>query len=183
MKWVQASALGAIAGLAVLTVSAATWSTPSVEEVVYQCEVDAHPIFQGLPCDEGTLVKGWNLPAEQGVERQEGRSALVRTAERTSEPRIAREQRQQLPRLEVETRCRQVASVGGGYSANTFNACMRQEQSAYNGLASLYSRMPSPIRERCLQVATVGGGGSYSTLKACLEQERSAASSTPDFRY
>ena len=166
---------------------------PMAAQAINKCEIDGRTIYQDAPCPEGAVAERWMSRDEQkAIESRSRRitgatgreqAALERLAERNRQATQRQQQRQQLPRLDVESRCRAVASVGGGYSASIFNGCMQREQAAYNGLGDLFSASPAGIRERCLQVATVGEGGSYSILQGCLERERAAASSTPGFRY
>lgn len=39
-----------------------------------------------------------------------------------------------MPRLDVEAQCKEVASFGGDFSNTTNNGCIKMEQSAYNHL-------------------------------------------------
>ncbi|TFH84819.1 hypothetical protein EQG41_20460 [Billgrantia azerbaijanica] len=149
---------------------------------VFKCMIEGRTTYQGRVCPEGTMVGGWNLPevaAPPSEPTPEQEAVAARLRARLDEAARGGQANADLPRLDATTRCRAVASVGGGYSASTFNACMSNEQEAYEDLGTLFIRIPAPIRERCLRVANVGEGGSYSTLQACLEQENRALASMP----
>jgi hypothetical protein len=82
---------------------------------------------------------------------------------------------QMIPRYDVETYCRRVASVSGGYSSTIDGACRDQEQAAYDVLARKWPGSADDHKTFCDQVARVGGGGSYSILSTCLDQEAAAS--------
>lgn len=90
---------------------------------------------------------------------------------------------QNLPRYDADAYCKKVASVGGTYSATIENACIDQEQQAYDRLKSGWDGYPSQAESYCDRVATVGGAGSYSILGACIQQEIQARTGSKHFRY
>jgi hypothetical protein len=87
------------------------------------------------------------------------------------------------PHYDAEVYCKEVASFGGSYSAFMDNACLAQEQSAYDGLKTKWADLPADARTNCDEVARFGGNGSYFMLKACIEQEMQARGSRPKFRH
>jgi hypothetical protein len=91
-------------------------------------------------------------------------------------------QGQVLPQYDPEAHCKEVASFGGSYSAVLDNACLAQEQSAYDALKDNWSNVPVEARSHCDEVASFGGTGSYVLLQSCIEQELQARSSRPKFR-
>ena len=97
----------------------------------------------------------------------------------------ARVEASALPRYDVEKYCKEIANVGGAYSASTDAACFSVEQKAYDALKGSWPSVSAAAAIYCNEIATVGGAGSYATLKACIENEnRSAgANATRKFRY
>jgi hypothetical protein len=91
---------------------------------------------------------------------------------------------QDVPRFEVSSHCRKVASFAGSYSESLFGGCMDMEQSAYDGLKTRWARIPAATRAHCLQVASFAGG-SYALLQGCVDMEDSAARTNAgrQFRY
>lgn len=87
------------------------------------------------------------------------------------------------PNYDAEADRKEVASFGGSYSAYMDNACLAQEQSAYDGLKARWADLPADARTYCDEVARFGGKGSYFMLNACIEQEMQARSSRPKFRH
>ena len=86
------------------------------------------------------------------------------------------------PRYDAEAYCKEVASFGGSYSAFMDNACLAQEQTAYDGLKTKWTDLPADARTYCDEVARFGGKGSYFMLNACIEQEMQARGSRPKFQ-
>ena len=84
------------------------------------------------------------------------------------------------PNYDAEAHCKEVAS---SYSAFMDNACLAQEQSAYDGLKAAWANLPADAREHCDEVARFGGKGTYFMLKACIDQEMQARGSRPKFRH
>lgn len=87
------------------------------------------------------------------------------------------------PRYDVEAHCKEVASFGGTYSASLDNACLDQEQMAYDALKADWTNVPTDARAHCDEVARFGGHGSYNLLQACIQQETKARGARPKFRY
>lgn len=164
---------------------------------VYKCEIEGRTVYQGAACPEGTMVDGWNLPEITTPDAGEDQELVGQPSEPTPEQEaVAAELRAQLeaaargiqgqdglPRLDVETRCNRVASVGGGFSQVSYNTCLENEQSAYDMIQPSFTDVPSEVRQRCLRVATVGQGGSYWTLRECIYQEAKAAINAPEFEH
>jgi len=100
-------------------------------------------------------------------------TALVPTAAQAESP----------PRYDAEASCKEMASLGGSYSEFMFNACLDQEQSAYDWLKANWTEFSADARKHCDEMARLGGHGSYFMLQACIQQEERARASRPDFRY
>lgn len=83
---------------------------------------------------------------------------------------------QDVPRFNVESHCKQVASFGGSYSASLDKSCFDMEQSAYDKLKANWTDHTSSARRHCIEVSSFGGPGSYSLLESCLQMETKAAS-------
>jgi hypothetical protein len=92
---------------------------------------------------------------------------------------------QELPRFDVNSQCRRIAGVSGGYSETIFSGCMDMEQAASNNIKGSWYALPSVVREQCMRIAAVGGGGSYSILQGCVQMEMEAAEKnrSRQFRY
>lgn len=92
-------------------------------------------------------------------------------------------QAQELPRYDVEQRCRDTtASVGGGEWL--LQGCFDQEQRAYDSLKARWLEIAPTIRGHCEKtVASVGAA--YWLLEGCIEQEEQAAADNAGrtFRY
>jgi hypothetical protein len=89
----------------------------------------------------------------------------------------------EVPRFDAEGHCREVAGFGGSYSAEIFNFCVGQEQSAYNALKRDWSKYPAAAQNHCTQIASFAGPGSYEILKFCADQELEASANTKTFQY
>jgi hypothetical protein len=87
------------------------------------------------------------------------------------------------PHYDAEAYCKEVANLGGNYSAFMDNACLDQEQKAYDGLKAKWSDLPAEARTYCDEIALFGGKGSYFMLNACIEQEMRARTSRPKFQH
>jgi hypothetical protein len=88
-----------------------------------------------------------------------------------------------LPRYDPQTHCKEVASFVGSYSTALENACLAEEQSAYDALKNGWSDLPAKARTHCDEVARCCGTGSYFLLQACIQQELEPRSSRPKFRH
>lgn len=78
------------------------------------------------------------------------------------------------PRYDVAAQCKEVAAVGGTYSAVTENGCFKIEQSAYDTLKAMWPGLSKAVRKNCDEVARFGGNGSYTTLLGCIQMEQNA---------
>lgn len=88
-----------------------------------------------------------------------------------------------MPMYDVEAHCKRVASFSGAPSQALLNACLRQEQTAYDNLKPSWDALPSGMRKHCDDVARFGGPGSFSLLDACVSQERAAAKENDQFKF
>ncbi|MDF1600878.1 hypothetical protein PZ895_14005 [Mesorhizobium sp. YIM 152430] len=89
-----------------------------------------------------------------------------------------------LPRYDVETECKKIASFGGTFSNMTYVGCLDLEQSSYDGLKRRWPSVPHEMKAECRTIAEFGGG-SYLTLSGCLDMEEAAArdASSKSFQY
>ncbi|MGQ3671768.1 hypothetical protein ACT6QG_05165 [Xanthobacter sp. TB0136] len=78
---------------------------------------------------------------------------------------------QEVPRYDPEGWCKRVAESGGGSSEWLKDACLEQEQAAYDKLKPQWGTVPKKTRSWCNQVATSGGRGSYVLLEQCIDME------------
>jgi len=92
-------------------------------------------------------------------------------------------QASEMPRYDVAGHCATLAALGGNISEVMRNACVKQEQAAYNALKDRWATVPAATVAHCDGVARLGGGGSYTMLNACVQQEKSAKSQPPKFQY
>lgn len=88
----------------------------------------------------------------------------------------------EMPRYDVETHCRTVASFGGSYSAALDKACMEMEQKAYDALKPVWPQAGA-AGAHCDEVARFGGTGSYSLLETCIDMETTAGKTKPKFKF
>ncbi len=66
------------------------------------------------------------------------------------------------------------------------NACMDQEQTAYDKLKNSWAQVPAKTRTWCDQVAKSGGRGSYMMLEQCVDMEHTSKQKAGDnskFRF
>jgi hypothetical protein len=88
---------------------------------------------------------------------------------------------QDVPRYDPDKYCEDVShSIGG--SAVIFNACLSQEQTAYDDIKSQRASVSMMTMSYCDDIARAVGG-SYVILDSCIQQEKEARSLTPQFRY
>lgn len=78
---------------------------------------------------------------------------------------------QEIPRYDPEGWCKRVAEMGGGSSEWMKDACLEQEQAAYDKLKPQWKDVPKKARNWCDQVAKSDGRGSYAMLEQCLDME------------
>jgi hypothetical protein len=77
-----------------------------------------------------------------------------------------------VPVINVEKTCKD--SVAADKEANlalpqSFDNCMRDENSAKQQVSDVWSTYPAPVRARCEQEATLLGEGSYVDLLTCMQ--------------
>ena len=149
---------------------------------------------QGVPRDYVLAYKWLSLSAAQGnkeaVKDRENFEDFMTPAQIAEAKTLAAAQitnkkadvNQPAPRYNVEDYCKKIADFGGSYSATLNNACIRQEQDAYDALNRNWGSYPSQVLAHCDRIATVGGDGSYTLLQACIKQEMQARSNPPNFR-
>jgi hypothetical protein len=87
-----------------------------------------------------------------------------------------------LPQYDPEAHCKELASFVRSDRAALENACLAEEQSAYDALKNGWSDVPAEARTHCDEVARCCGTGSYFLLQACIQQELAARSSRPKLR-
>ncbi len=85
------------------------------------------------------------------------------------------------PRYDVASHCKEVAEFGG-YSSVIYNACIEQEQTAYDSLKANWDNISSKTTSYCDEIACFGGC-SYTILESCIEQETGASNNTTEFKY
>jgi hypothetical protein len=79
----------------------------------------------------------------------------------------------QVPRLNVSPSCRAAASVAIADS-QSFDGCMKDEDSARQELVKVWQTYPVADRGRCSSEASLGGVDSYVDLLVCLQMTRDA---------
>jgi hypothetical protein len=84
-----------------------------------------------------------------------------------------------IPAYDVETYCSQVADAVGG-SNQIRNACIGQQQTAYDSLKFRWASIPGRTAAYCDSIGKAVGG-SYEILQACVQQEL-AAEKAPSFK-
>ncbi|WP_406871595.1 hypothetical protein WHT83_14845 [Aminobacter sp. P9b] len=89
----------------------------------------------------------------------------------------------ELPRFDVESHCKAVASFGGTYSASLDESCFSMEQAAYDGLKPIWPDLPASVARHCAEVAAFGGPGSYSLLESCIRMEVDAAGANSNRKF
>jgi len=75
-----------------------------------------------------------------------------------------------VPVYDVAPGCRAAVTVMPG----SFEACMKDEQSARAQLAASWDRFTGPQRDNCVQTESTGGSPSYVELLTCLQMARDA---------
>jgi hypothetical protein len=89
----------------------------------------------------------------------------------------------EMPYYNVEAECQKIAAFGGAPSQTMLQACLQQEQAAYNALKPRWAGLPSDIRKHCDEIARFGGDGNYTMLQACIQQETAAAGANSGFKF
>jgi hypothetical protein len=79
----------------------------------------------------------------------------------------------QVPKLNVSPSCKAAASVAISDS-QSFDACMKDEDSARQELVKVWQTYPVADRGRCSSEASLGGVDSYVDLLVCLQMTRDA---------
>ena len=75
-----------------------------------------------------------------------------------------------VPAYDVAPGCRAAVTVMPG----SFEACMKDEQSARAQLAAAWERFAGPQRDNCVQAENTGGTPSYVELLTCLQMAQDA---------
>ena len=75
-----------------------------------------------------------------------------------------------VPAFDVAPGCRAAVTVMPG----SFEACMRDEQTARAQLAATWDRNAGPQRDTCVQTENTGGSPSYVELLTCLQMAQDA---------
>jgi len=75
-----------------------------------------------------------------------------------------------VPVYDVAPGCRAAVTVMPG----SFEACMKDEQTARAQLAATWDRFAGPIRDNCVQTESTGGSPSYVELLTCLQMAQNA---------
>jgi len=75
-----------------------------------------------------------------------------------------------VPAYDVAPSCRAAVTVMPG----SFEACMKDEQSARAQLAATWDRFAGPQRDNCVQTENTGGSPSYVELLTCLQMAQDA---------
>lgn len=77
-----------------------------------------------------------------------------------------------VPKLNVEAMCKATAATDkamGLALAQSFGACMRDENTAHQQLLTLWQKNPGSVRDECEGEATAGGIQSYVDLLTCMQ--------------
>ena len=80
----------------------------------------------------------------------------------------------QVPTLNVATSCKAATAIAVA-DAQSYGACMKDEDSAQAQLRQLWRSFPIPERTRCTAEASMEGIASYVELLVCLQLSRDAA--------
>lgn len=91
--------------------------------------------------------------------------------------------RAEMPDYDVNAHCKAIAAFGGAPSQTLLNACLQQEQAAYDHLKPSWDALPVAMREHCNSIARFGGPGSFTLLDACVDQENAAARNNATFQF
>jgi len=75
-----------------------------------------------------------------------------------------------VPVYDVAPSCRAAVTVMPG----SFEACMKDEQSARAQLAATWDRFAGPQRANCVQTENTGGSPSYVELLTCMQMAQDA---------
>ena len=75
-----------------------------------------------------------------------------------------------VPVYDVAPGCRAAVTVMPG----SFEACMKDEQTARAQLAATWDRFAGPLRDSCVQTENTGGSPSYVELLTCLQMAQDA---------
>jgi len=76
-----------------------------------------------------------------------------------------------VPVYDVAPGCRAAVTVMPG----SFEACMKDEQTARAQLAATWDRFAGPLRDNCVQTENTGGSPSYVELLTCIQMAQDAA--------
>ena len=91
-----------------------------------------------------------------------------------------------VPVINVETTCKETAATDKAMNLDlpqSVENCMRDENSAQQQLAAIWSNYSASIRDRCTAEATIAGMGSYVDLLTCMQMTDPATMSpTPVLR-
>jgi hypothetical protein len=86
-----------------------------------------------------------------------------------------------MPDYDVEKICKKQGAMMGGGSF-LLQACLEQEQSAYDQLKTQWPTLDTKVIQQCRQMATMMGS-SYFMLNACVEQELASAEKVAKFKF
>jgi hypothetical protein len=89
--------------------------------------------------------------------------------------------RAEMPNYDVEGHCKQVGDAVGG-SEEIRQACLQEEQAAYDKLKPKWDGLPTAMKNHCDQVGRAVGE-SFEILQACVEQEIQATKANQQFQF
>jgi hypothetical protein len=91
-----------------------------------------------------------------------------------------------VPVINVEKTCKETAATDKAMNLDlpqSVENCMRDENSAQQQLAAIWSNYSASVRDRCTAEATIAGMGSYVDLLTCMQMTDPATMSpTPVLR-
>jgi hypothetical protein len=84
-----------------------------------------------------------------------------------------------VPRLNIEPSCRTSAVSSPGITQD-FDACLKDEQSARDQLASEWSTFAPADRTICIDLSQTGSSPTYTEMLTCMEMMRDARRTPAD---
>ena len=85
-----------------------------------------------------------------------------------------------VPRLPVEATCRASVEADKNMALpESFENCMRDENTAREQLGPIWAKSSSSVRDSCEKEAVVAGNASYVDLLTCLEMASEVSNSNP----
>jgi hypothetical protein len=88
-----------------------------------------------------------------------------------------------MPEYDPATHCRRTQALLSIDSQSMLNACLRYEQTSYDGIRPRWDTIPDAIRRHCIASHALISVESYGMLSACIRHEETSLQNNQQFQF